>query len=77
MILRTSDNNYSSSLIKLAMFSGWKRSSITNAKVEKIPGGKIKLGNVFIIRGKHTTNSKQWVFNLMGSGKDVSARKRV
>ena len=63
--------------IKSNTVPGWKRTSVSVKKTEKIPGGKLKLGNVFVIRGKHTSDSKQWVFNFMGTGKDVSVGKII
>lgn len=51
---------------------GWRLEDIPLGKIQKIPGGKLKLGNVFVIRGKHVSDAKQWVFNLMGTGKDIA-----
>ena len=41
-----------------------------STKIQNIPGGPLRLGTVFVIRGKHLHAKKQWVINFY-AGKHV------
>ena len=51
---------------------GWKITSIKYKKPMKLPGGSIKLGNVFVIKGRHKSATKGWVFNFVGGKGEIA-----